>query len=671
MKTGSRSINRAAISVFFILGVFASQQLFAQCGNYFKTGYRAVDKIRYQNDGYFQLNDWTGDGRLDFWNFRNAAGGASSEIIVYPGKSTGYWDWDNPLVLATPLPAGASANGVAALEDFNTDGRLDFLYNSRIYRNNGNGAFTALSQFTPFQTPIEHIGYFDLNGDGNLDRVDRMNAPNQGNSIAYYLGAADGTFTGPTEIFANVELLNAGKKVVADYNGDGRLDIIYGTLNGYRLLVNNGGNSFTVGNLTPTVNGVPWFVGARDLNGDNRADLIALGGTPRKIVVFSGQANGTFTESAQAVTAPAGDYSLIVELNGDANPDLLESSQTHYTVFINNGGTFAETTYPNGRARLDPRQGMADYSGDGKADFLTAPYNIFGEQVVVVRENVCAAPGGETKIMDFDGNGVGDLVVWDTNNGRWTSQDGVRFFGGNRKFFNWGTSALGDVPSPGDYDGDGTTDYMVYRNSTGVWYGLMSSNSSWLVLPFGLPGDKPVPYDYDGGGKTDIAVWRPSDGNWYIWYTETQTFGALHWGAEGDKPVPEDYDGDGKTDVAVYRPSTGIWYYLRSSDAGFGIHYWGLPADQPRPADYDGDGKADLAQYRDGVWYVLRSNNAYGYLFGGSATDIPVAVKGPDSTNPVFYRPFVRAFYTVNPEYFIASFATGTEVPVNFGLPNN
>jgi microsomal dipeptidase-like Zn-dependent dipeptidase len=85
------------------------------------------------------------------------------------------------------------------------------------------------------------------------------------------------------------------------------------------------------------------------------------------------------------------------------------------------------------------------------------------------------------------------------------------------------------------------------------------------------PAQLLMPGDYTGDGKTDFAVWRPSEGNWYIFGQPTQ-----QWGQAGDVPVPGDYTGDGKTDFAVWRPSEGNWYIL-----GQPTQQWGQAGDVP------------------------------------------------------------------------------------------
>jgi len=98
-------------------------------------------------------------------------------------------------------------------------------------------------------------------------------------------------------------------------------------------------------------------------------------------------------------------------------------------------------------------------------------------------------------------------------------------------------------------------------------------------------GDVPVPGDYDGDGKNDLAVYRPSTGAWFFLKSTTGYTGGVGftWGVATDTPVPGDYDGDGKTDIAVYRPSTGAWFILKSStNFVTGVGYtWGAVGDVP------------------------------------------------------------------------------------------
>ena len=92
-----------------------------------------------------------------------------------------------------------------------------------------------------------------------------------------------------------------------------------------------------------------------------------------------------------------------------------------------------------------------------------------------------------------------------------------------------------------------------------------------------------MPGDYDGDGKTDFSVWRPSSGTWFIIPSSNPGTPIIQqWGTSGDIPVPVDYDGDVKTDIAVWRPSSGIWYIIPSSAPGtFTQTQWGILTDVP------------------------------------------------------------------------------------------
>jgi hypothetical protein len=133
----------------------------------------------------------------------------------------------------------------------------------------------------------------------------------------------------------------------------------------------------------------------------------------------------------------------------------------------------------------------------------------------------------------------------------------------------------------GDFDGDGTPDFGVFRPSTGQWFIFNSGSATVSTTSFGLNGDIPIDGDFDGDRRADFAVFRPSSGIWYEQNSSNGAFSQVPFGLNVDKPVPGDYDEDGKTDIAVWRPSDGNYYHLNSSDGGVSAFHWGMNGDIP------------------------------------------------------------------------------------------
>jgi hypothetical protein len=267
-------------------------------------------------------------------------------------------------------------------------------------------------------------------------------------------------------------------------------------------------------------------------------------------------------------------------------------------AFTDGGGNYRFANVPAGETYVvTPTRRGFDFAPNARLLSVTA--NLTNVDFAAARNRIQAATSGS----DFDADGQADLTVFRPSNGTWYVQ---RSSNGAIVTTQFGMN--GDVPISGDYDGDGVSDYAVFRQ--GNWYILNSRDNSFRAEQWGLPTDQPVTGDFDGDGKIDLAVFRPAEGNWYIRRSSDDQIQTTHWGQAEDKPVVGDFDGDGKSDLAVFRPSNSTWHIQLSGDNSIVSKQWGAAEDQPVAADYDGDGQTDIAVFRptDGNWYILESS---------------------------------------------------------------
>jgi hypothetical protein len=337
------------------------------------------------------IGDFNGDGKLDI----AVCDVLGKQIVVYLNNGSG--SFSTPI--STTLQISADGVGSIVVGDFNEDGKQDLIVGTVagsqadiFLSGNGDGTFTQ-QQVLPGSFGFFSAAVVDINHDSHLDLIAGGNGalylylgdghgnftlqpfPNQGpsdiffgivagdfnndknvdflatafneNSLRYFSGNGDGSFTAPSTLSSS-DIFSPHFLASADFNGDGKLDLLVGSSNIASIVFGNRDGTFQLSAqqvfilpLPPAVSGpvvtAPPVVAAADMDGDGKVDAVTADSFSNSLNIFINDGTGKFPQASPDFTAslPAGSNQLqLADLNGDGLPDVIVTNYLTQTVSI-------------------------------------------------------------------------------------------------------------------------------------------------------------------------------------------------------------------------------------------------------------------------------------------------------------------------------------------------
>jgi hypothetical protein len=467
---------------------------------------------------YATVGDFNSDGNLDLAiSGCNATSCTANTVYILAGNGNGTFQ--------APVSA-FSGSGPIAAADVNGDHKWDLVLlssddpaTSQIYLGNGDGTFSGPENYgISIGYAYPTIAIADFNGDGNLDIA----------AGGVMLGNGDGTFRG---IALGVAPDPPTAAVVGDFEKKGAFDVAMlsyqgGNLsNSVYILSNNGSGALSLIH-TYALPQIGYAVATGDFNGDGKLDLLVVGTDPTtqdwSYSVLLGNGDGSFQSPVYYPQSAAGGGAVVVaDFNNDQKLDLaVPAGDQSVAILLGNGdGTFAPAVYyynAGFRSLV-----VADFNDDGKLDIAaggTNPSSPFNP---------------ETGILYGNGDGTFQSMVFPTSLNACAVGFGADFNNdGNPDLFCGNQVALGN--------GDGTFNLLPPLSFEN---GFLSFSVSAVA-------------DFNGDGKLDLLGTASND---HPEQTEVVlgngdgTFGSLinvtTNGVMGFPALIADMNGDGQPDI--------------------------------------------------------------------------------------------------------------------------
>lgn len=377
-----------------------------------------------------------------------------------------------------------------------------------------------------------------------------------------------------TEISTGVDL--HADSAVADFNGDGNVDLAIGGFDGgVQILLGNGPVFAPAQLLAP--GGVVIWMDHADFDADGDVDLAVLRREAQSVEVLENDGNAQFTAGPTYLVGPDALQVLAADATDDGIIDMLVSRpySPEIQVFIGDGqGAFVQgqaITLPNGGQSFT--MALGDATRDQISDLVVADPSlnrvlIFAglgsHQSFSPLSTILAVPGGPAacSVGDLTGDGSADIAVSCYEQNRFTvitsfpAQPGIQAYTAENVIAE-GRASLTTI---GDVTGDGRADLIACVVDRASVLVVPQATAGGLGQPFqldstGLPL-RPSVVDVDRNGKNDLIVLSGLADRVNLWLSDLsgKLLGARNWDSslmEAGLSTSVDLDGDGQPEVLV------------------------------------------------------------------------------------------------------------------------
>ena len=367
-----------------------------------------------------------------------------------------------------------------------------------------------------------------------------------------------------------------GQPVPGDFDRDGDQDLVLpANSGGVIVLLSAGDGGFMNPRRSAAGAGPIGNLGAGDLDGDGRLDLVATGGFEGdRVSMLIGNDGGSFSTRATQTYGPTPELLAMGDLNGDGRADVvlstresvvengyMYSDQVLHVLLAGAGGALVEA--PGGVTRFDY---WAPPVPNPSPDVpFTNPRDVHRAQIGDVnddgRADIVVSVDLEGGIQTFLGDGTGRLQPVDGS----VSWGGVAV--------DQGVGGVGPI-ALADFDRDGRVDLAAVTSFAGLTVARGDGSGRFVEIVGSRRGvassGQLVAADFDGDGNLDLAISRYGDPSLITILLGDGSGRFRPAPGSPERPIRNprisasfplsaaDFDADGLADLAVMGPALAI-----------------------------------------------------------------------------------------------------------------